>query len=443
MNVHSPVGSNLVHIDPAQNIFRVNREAYKSPEVYAREMELIFSKCWLYLGHQSELAKPGDFVSRRVGGRDLIFVKGRDGAVSALYNNCTHRGARVCRERKGAAKTFACPYHGWVFNTSGKLVSTNTDHGYPESFNADGRLNLRAVARLEHYRGFYFVNYNPKAISLHDYLDDARSALDNLCDQAETEMVILPGEHSYTVKANYKLMAENSYDGYHLPSVHGTYFDFLRDRAAGNETALKVLDSTIKNYYTSGRTRSLGMGHAILDSMVPTGRPVAQWNPVWGPKIKEEIDAKRAYLEKKVGKERADYIADCQKNLVIFPNLVINDILAATVRVVEPEGPDFMRVTAWAIGPKEESAALREIRLDNFVSFLGPAGFGSPDDIEMLEICQTGNAHSPIEWSEISKGFPGEGDLMHTTGRPDDENHIQSYWIQWDRVMRGIESLEA
>lgn len=443
MNVHSPAMSDLVHMDPAQNIFRVNREAYKSPEVYAKEMELIFSKCWLYLGHQSELQKPGDFVSRRVGGRDLIFVKARDGSYGAYYNNCTHRGARVCRERKGSAKTFACPYHGWVFDTSGKLKSTNTDHGYPANFNADGRLNLRAVARLENYRGFYFVNYNPNAISLPDYLDDACSALDNLCDQAETEMVILPGEHSYTVKANYKLMAENSYDGYHLPSVHGTYFDFLRDRAAGNETALKVLDSTINDYYTSGRTRSLGMGHAILDSMVPTGRPVAQWNPVWGPEIKKEIDAKRAYLEKKVGKEQADYIADYQKNLVIFPNLVINDILAATVRVVEPEGPDFMRVTAWAIGPKEESAALREIRLDNFVSFLGPAGFGSPDDIEMLEICQIGNAHSPVEWSEISKGFPGQGDLMHTIGRPDDENHIQSYWIQWDRVMRGIESLEA
>jgi p-cumate 2,3-dioxygenase subunit alpha len=443
MTLHTPVGQNLVHMDHERKLFRVNRDAYKSPEVFEREMELIFGKCWLYLGHQSELQKIGDFVSRRVGGRDLIFIRGRDGGISALYNNCTHRGARVCRERKGSAKNFSCPYHGWIFNTSGKLVSMNTVHGFPEDINADGRLDLRAVARLEHYRGFYFVNYNVNAISLVDYLDDACGAFDNLCDQAETEMVILPGEHSYTVKANYKLMAENSYDGYHLTSVHGTYFDFLRDRAAGNAAALAQIDSTVKDYFTSGRTRSLGKGHGILESMVPTGRPVAQWIPVWGPELKKEIDAKRAYLEAKVGKEKADYIADSQKNLVIFPNLVINDILAATVRVVEPEGPNFMRVTAWAIGPKEESDKLREIRLDNFVSFLGPAGFGSPDDIEMLEICQAANAHSPVEWSEMSKGFGVEGDPLYATGRPDDENHMQSYWIQWDRIMRGIETLET
>jgi p-cumate 2,3-dioxygenase alpha subunit len=429
-------------MDRERKTFRVNRDAYKSPEVFEREMALVFGKCWLYLGHQSELQKNGDFVSRRVGGRDLIFIRGRDGNISALYNNCTHRGARICRERKGSAKNFACPYHGWIFNTSGKLVSMNTVHGFPEDINANGRLDLRAVARLENYRGFYFVNYNPNAISLHDYLDEARGAFDNLCDQAETELVILPGEHSYTVKANYKLMAENSYDGYHLTSVHGTYFDFLRDRAAGNPAALAQIESTIKDYFTSGRTRSLGKGHGILESMVPTGRPVAQWIPLWGPELKKEIDAKRAYLEAKVGKEKADYIAETQKNLVIFPNLVINDILAATVRVIEPEGPGFMRVTAWAIGPKEESAKLREIRLDNFVSFLGPAGFGSPDDIEMLEICQAANAHSPIEWSEMSKGFGVEGDPLYATGRPDDENHMQSYWIQWDRIMRGIETLE-
>jgi len=121
--------------------------------------------------------------------------------------------------------------------------------------------------------------------------------------------------------------------------------------------------------------------------------------------------------------------------------LVINDILSTTVRVVEPEGPDLMRITAWAMGPSDESAELRAMRLDNFVSFLGPAGFGSPDDIEMLEICQTAAEHTPLEWSEISKGL-GTGDLRLVAGAPDDEVQMQAYWTQWDLVMRGIETLE-
>ena len=442
MTVTAEASPRLVEINPERGFFRVHRSAYLSPEVYEREVALIFRKCWLYVGHQSELPNNGDFVSRRVGGYDLVFARSRKGELGAYFNNCTHRGARVCRERSGNARNFVCPYHGWVYGTDGKLLSMATDHGYAADANADGRLNLRAVPRLEEYRGFYFVNYNPRAISLYDYLADGRSVFDNLCDQAETGQVILKGEHSYTIRANYKLLVENSYDGYHLTSVHASYLDFLRDRVAGNPAGLAQLDETVRGFQTSGRARGLGMGHAILDSLVPTGRPIAQWVPPFGPEVRPEIEAKRAWLENKFGKERADYMADYQKNAVIFPNLVINDILAVTVRYIEPAGPDFMSVTAWAMGPTDESAALRKIRLDNFISFLGPAGFGSPDDIEMLEMCQRGNAHSMVEWSEISKGAQDNMDMLHAVGLPDDERHMQAYWTMWDRVIGGEETLE-
>ena len=435
--------SQIVMSNTDAGIFRIHRDAYRSPEVFALEKEKIFSKCWLYLGHDSELSKNNDYLTRRVGGRVLIFARGRDAKVGAFYNACTHRGTKVVRETSGNRKTFACDYHGWVFNTSGKLLSTSSEHGYKDDLNADGRLDLNRVARLEDYRGFYFVNYNPKAISLYDYLDGARVALDNLCDQTETRLVVIPGEHAYSTRANYKLLVENSYDGYHLPVVHASYMDFLRDRVAGNPAAVKMVNDTVNNFSTNGRARGLGNGHAILDSLVPTGRPVAQWNPVWGPEIKKEIEAKRSWMESKFGKERTDYIADFQKNLVIFPNLVINDIQAATIRVIEPESQNYMKVIGWAIAPEEESAALRRIRLDNFISFLGPAGYGSPDDIEMLELCQQGIEHSPTEWTEMSKGYGSAPDARYAQGYPDDEVQIQAYWTQWDRVMRNIDSLEV
>ncbi len=432
----------LVQANAEKGSFRVSRTAYKSKEVFEQEKKLIFEKCWLYLGHGTELKKKGDFASRRVGGRDIIFIRDRNDQVAAFYNTCTHRGAKICREHNGNARTFACPYHGWVFNTEGKLVSQNANSGYVENLNEDGHLDLVPVPRLENYRDFYFLNYNPKAISLHDYLAGARDAIDAICDQTEDKQIILPGEHSYSVRANYKFMAENSYDGYHLLPVHASFFDHLRDQYAGT-AASHVVDETIASYNSRGAVRGLGMGHAILDSYVPTGRPVAQWLPSMGAALKPEIEAKYARLVERFGKERADYIAETQKNLVIFPNLVINDILSTTVRYVEPEGPDMMRVTAWALGPRDESPELRAMRLDNFVSFLGPAGFGSPDDIEMLEICQTALEHTPIEWNEISKGMAPGGDRRTITGAPDDEIQMQAYWTQWDMIMRGIETLEA
>lgn len=432
----------LVKADPEAGTFRVHRDAYRLREVFEREQALIFSKCWLYLGHDTELKKKGDFHSRRVGGRDIIFIRDKDAVVRALYNTCTHRGAKVCRERSGNARNFTCPYHGWVFGAEGALKSRNANSGYDDAINADGHLDLKAVERLEEYRGFWFVNFNPKAISLHDYLDGARDAIDALMDQTEEQQIVLSGEHSYSIRANYKLLCENSYDGYHLFSVHASYFDYLRDQMAGTPGE-KLLDKTLSDYNTQGQVRALGNGHAILDSYVPTGRPVAQWLPTMGPGVKPEVEARYNRLVERFGKERADYIATTQKNLVIFPNLVINDIMSVTVRVIEPEGPDFIRVTAWAMGPTDESEDLRAMRLDNFVSFLGPAGFGSPDDIEMLELCQDAAKHTPVEWSEISKGFRKQKDVLHAVGKPDDELQMQAYWTMWDQVMRGVKKLEV
>lgn len=431
----------IVDVDMGKRSFRVRRTAYTSPEIFELEKKRIFDKVWLYIGHGSELKKNGDYRTRRLAGRDLIFVRDKNGEVAVFYNSCTHRGARLYREPSGNARNIVCPYHGWVFNTEGKLLSLKNETGFAEKLNDDGHLDLIRVARLEQYRNFYFINFNPKAISLHDYLAGARDVIDAICDQAETEQIILPGEQSYTVRANYKYLAENSYDGYHVTATHASYLDFLRDSAKGTPAEAKF-DEVMRNYATQGQVRSLGNGHAVLESFVPSGRAVAQWTPAMGAKFKEPIEAKKRSLVERFGQERADYIAETQKNLVIFPNLVINDIMAITVRYIEPESPNFLRVNSWALGPADENEELRAARLDGYVSFLGPAGFGSPDDIEMLELCQQGLEHTAGEWNEMSKGAFTDGDARTLVGGPQDEVQLRAYWTQWDRIMRGLDTLE-
>ena len=425
----------LVHIDLARGRFRVHRDAYRSAEVFEAEKELIFSKCWLYLGHETELPGKGDFLTRRVAGRDLIFVRSREGVLGAFFNTCMHRGAQVCRERRGTTKSFSCAYHGWVYNTEGKLLSMNAKSGFPADVNADGALHLRRVPRLEHYRGFYFVNYDADAIGLADYLAEAKSFLDVMCDQGEGEITVVPGEHAYAINANYKFLCENSYDGYHLLPTHISYLEFLDEQSnlTGKESAVSFL---INEYAKKGRGRGLGHGHGGLESWVASGRPVAQWIPAWGDELKREIDATRARLEARHGAERAGLIADVQKNMVIFPNLVINDNVGFTIRVIEPVSTNSMRVNAWALAPVNESPKMRALRLDNFVSFLGPAGFGSADDVEMLELCQRGVEHAAVDWNEISKGMRGGDPRIEECG-PDDEGQMRAYWTQWDLIMRG------
>jgi p-cumate 2,3-dioxygenase alpha subunit len=431
----------LVKIDQERMRFRVHRDCYRSEEIFAAEQELIFAKCWLYLGHETELPAKSNFLTRRVAGRDLIFVRARDGSLGAFYNTCTHRGARVCRDRRGTAKTFSCPYHGWVFNTEGKLLSMNANRGFPEDVNADGDLNLKRVPRLENYRGFYFVNYDANAVSLSDYLAGAKGFLDLMCDQAEGDVTVIPGEHAYAIDANYKFLCENSYDGYHLLPTHISYLEFLdeQSKAEGKDSAVAFL---LNEYAKRGRGFGLGHGHGGLESWVASGRPVAQWIPAWGPELKQEIDATRERLVDRFGPDRAGLIADVQKNLVIFPNLVINDNVGFTIRVIEPVSASSMRVNAWALAPVDESEQMRELRLDNFVSFLGPAGFGSSDDVEMLELCQKGLVHAPVNWNELSKGM-GSGDLRTAECAPDDEGQMRAYWAQWDLMMRGEPAFEV
>lgn len=430
----------LLDVDKGKKTFRVHRDAYRSQEIFEKEKALIFNTCWLYLGHRTEIPKKGDFVTRSVMGRSLIFQHSRKGELVAFHNACTHRGAAVCWDRKGNSKVHSCRYHGWVFDTEGTLKSMNAETGYPDGINDDGHLNLPRV-RLEEYGGLYFVNFNDNAISLYDYLGKgARDLLDAMNEQSAEELVMLPGEHAYTIDANYKFLIENSADGYHVGPVHQTYVEFLTERYANTKDA-DIL-TKMANYQETGGAHAIGNGHYVLSSNIPTGRPVGYWIEEWGLEIKKEIDANRQRLTDKLGQEKADYICDMQKNAVIFPNLVINDILALTIRVIEPVSANSLKVNAWCLAPKEESDELKAIRLDNFVSFLGPSGFGSPDDGSMLNSAQKAIEACPTEWTELSKGVQDVDDLRVASGLTQDETHMQGYWTQWDLLMTGRIELE-
>ena len=96
----------------ADGRFLVPRRAFTDRAVFEREYAAIFDRCWLYLGHASELPEPGSFVTRRVARRPILFNRDREGTYRALFNTCPHRGAMVCRERRGKSPAFMCMYHG-------------------------------------------------------------------------------------------------------------------------------------------------------------------------------------------------------------------------------------------------------------------------------------------------------------------------------------------
>lgn len=418
--IRSPA-TNLVRRDDDKGIFQVARRAFTDVSLMEREYEAVFDTCWLYLGHESELRKPGDFLTRTVARRNILFTRDAQGRLHALFNTCPHRGATVCRESKGNAKVFQCFYHGWVFGCDGQIKSQPGDERYTEGHKASGVGNMTPVPHFDSHAGFCFISFNPDAGSLSDYLAGAKDILDLIAAHSESGMVIVDGAQEYAIRANWKLLAENSVDGYHAVTTHASYLDYLKNMAGG-----------LVPVPLSGRTYDLGNGHAVLEYKAPWGRPIAQWVPMFGEQGKHEMEAIYARLAARLGDEKAQRIATHNRNMIIFPNLVINDIMAITIRTFYPVSPGQMMVNGWALAPKEESEWARKYRLFNFLEFLGPGGFATPDDVEALQSCQNGFANvGSAGWSDISKGM-GQAEPSY-----DDELQMRLFWTRWNQLVAG------
>ncbi len=415
-------GSGFVMEDPERFLFRVARRAFTEDAVLEAERREIFDTCWLYLGHGSEIARNGDFLTRSVGGRELVFNRDRGGAVHAFLNTCPHRGATLVREPRGNSISFQCFYHGWAFNVNGRFASRYAEGNYGEGHYSGGCADLTPTPRLEHYRDFYFINFDRNAVSLSDYLAGAKEYIDIVADHGADGMEIVGGDQSYFINANWKLLAENSVDGFHGVPTHSTYFDYLQ--SVGGVRLGDDVGAAFR-----GSMKNLGNGHAVIEYPSPWGRPVARWTPAWGEDKREVIEAGRTRLIKAYGQERGQRMAEYSRNMVIFPNLVINDIMAITVRTFQPLAPDRMAVSAWALGVKGEDERVRALRLFNFLEFLGPGGLATPDDVEALESCQRGYRNlREAPWNDISKGMP-----RGANARTDDEEQMRCFWREWDR----------
>lgn len=408
----------LVIDDRDKGLFRVHRSAFTSEQIFRREQEEIFGKSWLYVGHESEIPNPNDFQTRRVGGRTVIFARDKQGSVQVMLNSCRHRGAEVCRERRGNRKIFTCFYHGWAYNNEGKLVSVPDGDSYASGF--DRAEHGLFKPRAETYRGFTYLTFGADAPSLVSYLADATYLIDLIADQSTSGMKIVHGTHDYSMRANWKLLMENSCDGYHGFTVHQTYFEMMLNLGV---TPGMAADKG------NGAGYALGNGHAVVES------------PELGmPLMSEEIlavtAARRHETAQRLGEKRTRRMLNTTRNLIVFPNMAIVDLnFGIQVRTMFPLAPDRTEITGWQLMPADAPPALTRYRLDNALTFWGPAGLATPDDVEGLEQCQRGfSSMQEVEWSDISRG------MGHERPTAVDELQMRAFWREWNSRVTGAGS---
>ena len=167
--------------------FKLHRSVFTDQALFDLEMKYIFEGNWVYLAHESQIPNNNDYYTTHIGRQPIIIARNRTGELNAMINACSHRGAQLCRYKRGNKATYTCPFHGWTFNNSGKLLKVKdpADAGYSDCFNKDGSHDLKKVARFENYKGFLFGSLNADVPPLEEFLGEATKIIDMIVGQSD------------------------------------------------------------------------------------------------------------------------------------------------------------------------------------------------------------------------------------------------------------------
>jgi phenylpropionate dioxygenase-like ring-hydroxylating dioxygenase large terminal subunit len=348
-------------------------QIFNDPDIYQLELEKVFAKTWVFVGHETEIPNPGDFVTRYIGRDPFILTRGKEQEIKLVFNACRHRGVKVCNSEKGNAAHFKCPYHGWTYENTGDLVKVpQKERAYKALEQKDWGL---IEARVESYKGMIFGCIDPDTGSLDEHLGGFKWYLDTHIDFVEGGMEVVGEPHRWIVNADWKIGADNfSGDSYHTQFAHRSIFDL--GLAAPPWEQLKKKNFEVHVTDCDGHSTSLKL--TDHDQTPYRGYP-------------EDIQAK--FKTSTMPPEQFDIV---KRSLIntgnIFPNLSfihINTTDSAnkpfvpflSFRQWQPRENGEMEIWSWVLVPACASQEFKERAYKVAVSTFSPSGNFEQDDI--------------------------------------------------------------
>lgn len=417
----------------------VDARIYTDDEIYSLELERIFKRNWLCLGHESLIPKPNDFISSYMAEDPILVVRQKDGSIRAFLNQCRHRGAPVCSMERGNAKAFSCPYHGWAYEMNGRLAIVPLEDSVhnKECFHKD-QFGLIRVPRVEIYKGLIFGNWDENAGPLEEYLGVTGWYADVVLDRVPGGMEVVGGIHKWTIDGNWKFAAEQfASDGYHVGRTHGgTLLSLLGDQPPadpGSNPGYQIADRGHGVAFWTGDRQNV-----LLTAIM--GPEVANYHGYGGPGMQAAL--------KHLGSPRADNITSVMQT-TIFPNF---SLLAGvnTIRIWHPRGPEKMEIWAMVLVPKEAPPEVKEAyRLAAGRTF-SPTGYFEQDDGENWEAMQRtlrgARARRTRFNIQMGLGLPpktSEEGFKGTLNSVYSEDAARGFYGEWARQMMIEEAPEA
>lgn len=399
---------------------RVAGRLYVDDDIYQAELDSIWFGSWVYVGHESEVPEPGDYLRKRVADQELILSRDTSGRVRLWYNRCPHRGNLLCTFDSGHATRFRCSFHGWTFESDGQLSAVPFPKTYGDTLDqVRARLGLTEVAHVGSYAGFVFCCLREPNVSLDEHLAPARFAFDQLVGLSPSgELALTGGWMRHETQCNWKVAAESFLDHYHPRFVHHSMF-----RATG---------ATLEEMRASS-VAGLGGGHAELgfsQHNVEVGRPFVWLGYVDPARLGDYVPE----MKQQYGDEEAmrRFIAG-PPHVLVFPNLCLAQM---NIIVFHPNGPNacVQETTPVLIkdAPEFNHRSLRQCE-----GAMGPAGLIIADDAEIGERTQRALATRKPEWLELSRGLGREstdGATRRSTDETDETTH-REFWRHYAEVL--------
>ena len=413
----------------------LNQRIFTDEDIYQQELEQIFGRAWLWIGHESLISNPNDFFLTYMGEDPVILCRTASGQLKAFLNMCRHRGNRIVRADDGNAKNFMCAYHGWTYSNEGKLVSVpGLQEAYYGELDVDS-LGLVEVAHLDSYAGMVFATWAEDAPPLEAYLGDMRYFLDVRFNHRDAGVQFI-GPVKWFGPYNWKTPVENaSGDNYHAIMSHRS--SALVQAARRGQQAVPI------DYKgrPGARQTSPGNGHGLLSTVLPeesdtasVGRPINANTPrekalqEYGKEIMPEV-------ERRLGVYRARRVSP--GNYAVWPNFWLG------IHIALPRGPRKTEVWTFEAYDNGSPDEVKRLVREQSVHGAGqPSGLAMQDDMDNWRgVTDSGKLFAARRIRHnLSMGLGHEGTAVERPGLRVShafcsEVNQRSYYNRWEEFM--------